>query len=491
MNLSRCTVALGGAIAVSLAGCGSSPTTTPAPAPAPAPAPTPTPPPTPTPAPGPGPGPAPAPGPTPLELACDAEWKANLFAGTPPTDEATAPTPEDYAAALLTLNDAALQNDLAQLFTTSHPCWPADFGNYGPMFVRLAWHCSGSWRENDGKGGCGGGRHRFDPERSWDDNTNLDKARALLHPIKQKYGDALSWGDLFIAAGTTALQSMGAPLTRKCYGRTDDTDGAKSDLLGPSVAQEETAPCPGNYNCQAPLGAITIGLIYLNPEGVVTEENGVPNPDPALLVDDVIDTFARMGHTDEHTVALIGGGHAIGKCHGACPSGAGMSPRDTYATDTTAMPWMGACDNGQDLRGKGSNAFTAGFEGPWTKTPTTWSNDFFKDNRDLDWEVFTGPGGKSQWKVVNPQPDETHLMRLTSDMTLKTHPAYKTIADEFASDMDKFNNAFNIAWDLLTVVNGAGVWSSNAWCDDGSDPRVSLDPDASHKVNMLDTDIVV
>jgi len=365
------------------------------------------------------------------------------------------------------------------------------------MFVRLAWHCSGSWREVDNTGGCGGGRQRFAPESSWDDNTNLDKARGLLHPIKLKYGDALSWGDLFAAAGTTALQSMGAPLTRKCYGRVDDTDGAKSDLLGPSASQEEKNPChpststEGNYGCEKPLGAITVGLIYLNPEGVVTNSSGIADPDPSKLVDDVIDTFARMGHNDEHTVALIGGGHAIGKCHGACASGPGTNPSETYKADTTAMPWMGACDNGIDLPGKGSNAFTAGFEGPWTKTPTTWSNSFFTDLRDLDWEVFTGPGGHAQWRVKNPGEGEEGLMRLTSDMTLKTHPAYKTFADEFANDMAKFNHAFDVAWDLLTVVNGAGTWSSAAKCDDGSDPKDSLEGEAVRAVNMLDTDIVI
>jgi len=289
---------------------------------------------------------------------------------------------------------------------------------------------------------------------------------------------------------------MGAPLTRKCYGRTDDRNGARSDLLGPSNVQTENAPCKpngetGNYGCTLPLGAITVGLIYLNPEGVVTNSSGIPEPDPLLLVDDIIDTFARMGHTDRHTVALIGGGHAVGKCHAACPSGAGKSPKDTYAADTSALPWMGACDNGVDLPGKGSNAFTAGFEGPWTKNPTTWTNDFFTDLRDLEWEVFTGPGGHAQWKVVDPDAGEEKLMRLTSDMTLKTHPAYKTIADEFARDMSKFNTAFDVAWDLLTVVNGAGVWSKAARCDDGSDPRVSLEPGAVRAVNMLDTDIVV
>merc|ERR1719440_1830369 len=264
-----------------------------------------------------------------------------LHNGTPPEDKADAPDAETYEKALQSLDMEAVKADMKALLADSKDCWPADFGNYGPFMVRLAWHCSGSYRASDGLGGCGGGRQRFDPEANWPDNTNLDKARALVAPLKKKYGDALSWGDLFILAGTTALRDAGAPIKKMCFGRVDDSDGKKSELLGPTALQAESLPCAVQGECKPPLGVTTVGLIYVNPEGPLA------NPDPKLSSYDIRQTFEIMGHSDRNTVALIGGGHAVGKAHGACPEGAGDAPNVAYAASPMKAPWQGGCGTGK------------------------------------------------------------------------------------------------------------------------------------------------
>lgn len=377
----------------------------------------------------------------------------HLHKGTPPQNHEAAPSPEVYDAALKTLDMEAVKADMQALLADSKECWPADYGNYGPFMVRLAWHCSGSYRTSDGAGGCGGGRQRFEPERSWPDNANLDKARALVYPLKEKYGDALSWGDLFILAGTTALRDAGAPLSQMCFGRMDDSDSAKSQVLGPTALQAEKFPCPVNGDCKPPLGTTTVGLIYVNPEGHM----GVP--DPVLSVKDVRQTFDIMGHSDRNTVALIGGGHTVGKGHGACPKGPGLSPEEAYEMDVP--PYQGECGSG-----KGEDTVTAGFEGPWTSDPLKWDNQFFQDMVNHEWEKHVGPGGHWQWRIKG---SESNLMRLTSDVSLMYDEKYKAYVEQFANDMDAFNNAFEEAWFDLTT-NG-GTWSQSAKCDSGDFPE--------------------
>lgn len=273
-----------------------------------------------------------------------------------------------------------------------------------------------------------------------EDNTNLDKARQLLWPIKEKYGLGLSWGDLFTLAGTTAIQDMGGPMLGFCGGRPDDSSGEDSLPLGPSEIQEEVYPCEVNGNCTSPLGSTTVGLIYLNPEGPMGQ------PIPEQSAPQIRDAFGRMGMNDTETVALIGGGHAFGKTHGACPLGAGPNP-----SQDPANPWPGLCGTG-----KGNDTFTSGFEGPWTTTPTTWSNQYFHNLLNFDWQKHIGPGGHWQWNVSDAGgPD---IMMLTSDVSLLTDPEYLALVQRFANDMDYFTDVFKHAWYKLVSRDVGPVW---------------------------------
>ena len=281
----------------------------------------------------------------------------------------------------------AVARDIEALLTDSQPWWPADYGNYGPFFIRLAWHCSGSYRTSDGRGGCDGGNIRFNPVHSWTDNTNLDKAILLLEPIKLKYGPALSWGDLAVLAGTTAIESMGGPVLGFCGGRIDDHDGFNSLELGPTKLQQEVAPCIEQGNCKEPLGSDTVGLIYVNPEGYMA------NHIPEQSVPEIRDVFARMGMNDTETVALIGGGHTFGKTHGACLLGPGDSPHvDPYNS------WAQPCSNG---------TYTSGMEGPWTQSPTAWNQDYWNNLLNYKYELVPTPGGAKQFEPVAGQVDTT------------------------------------------------------------------------------------
>eukprot|EP00927_Polykrikos_kofoidii_P020893 TRINITY_DN19971_c0_g1_i1.p1 TRINITY_DN19971_c0_g1~~TRINITY_DN19971_c0_g1_i1.p1 ORF type:complete len:459 (-),score=58.50 TRINITY_DN19971_c0_g1_i1:159-1469(-) len=379
--------------------------------------------------------------------------------GTPPSGTSEIPQPSVYDAALKNLDLHSVASDLQELFTKSQECWPADWGNYGPLFIRLAWHCSGTYRNSDKRGGCGGGRQRFEPERSWKDNTNLDKARALLWPIKKQYGVGLSWGDLFILAGTTAIKSMGGPISNYCAGRVDSPDGEDSILLGPSPEQEKFFPCKINGKCEKPLGTSTIGLVYANPEGPVAEGvdgTWAPNPDPAKSAADIRDTFSRMKFSDRETVALIGGGHAFGKAHGACPAGSGPSPKENVT-----HPWPGLCGTG-----KGSDTWTSGIEGAWTTQPTKWDNEYFVNLRRYKWEKHIGQGGKWQWKPVDAAGLDAHVMRLTTDMALMFDEKYASIAKEFEVHPDVFDKEFDGAWFKLTTHGGS--WSKERKCLSGT-----------------------
>eukprot|EP01059_Diplonema_ambulator_P000480 TRINITY_DN103_c0_g1_i1.p1 TRINITY_DN103_c0_g1~~TRINITY_DN103_c0_g1_i1.p1 ORF type:complete len:419 (+),score=130.91 TRINITY_DN103_c0_g1_i1:45-1259(+) len=368
--------------------------------------------------------------------------------GTPPTDNATVPTLEEYNTALEGLSIQAVINDIVHMLTMSQDCWPADSSptskvgtSYGGLFVRLAWHCSGSYRQTDGRGGCGGGRQRFQPENSWDDNTNLDKARGLLWPIKQKYGDALSWGDLFILAGTGSILHMGGPVTEICVGRVDDANGSASEPLGPGPQQPA---CPIQGDCKPPLGTSTVGLIYVNPEGFM----GVPDPLHSAV--QIRDVFGRMGMNDSETVALIGGGHAFGRTHGACPAGAGPSPKDQPQN-----PWPGNCGTG-----KGEDTYTSGIDGPWTTDPFAWDNEYFRllDTYGPQYTYYKGPGDKYQWKI----PQRPNLIMMTTDVALVYDDMYRELVHSFATDIKTLEAAFAPAWEKLTT-DGA-VWAAEKKC---------------------------
>jgi catalase-peroxidase len=306
--------------------------------------------------------------------------------------------------------------------------------NYGPFMIRLAWHCSGSYRESDGRGGCDGGRIRYDPELNWDDNANLNLALELLKPVKDKFGSKLSWGDLIILSGNAAIESMGGPILGFCGGRIDNADGSESLVLGPSDEQEAIAPClsvsrQGECNAVegSPIRPTTVGLIYVNPAGPVGSEG-----DPIASAADVRKAFANMGFNDTESVSLIGGGHAFGKCHGACDDP--------------------PCGRGTDLEGIGNNTFTSGFEGQWTTRPTTWTNEYFNNLFDFTWTLITGPGGNIQWEPSNADGSAgPGIMMLTTDIALAKDEAYKAISEKYASDISALETDFMHSWYRLTT----------------------------------------
>ncbi|MDB5626369.1 MAG: katG [Tardiphaga sp.] len=353
----------------------------------------------------------------------------------------------DYAKEFETLDLDAVITDLHALMTDSQPWWPADFGHYGGLFIRLAWHSAGTYRITDGRGGAGGGQQRFAPLNSWPDNANLDKARRLLWPIKQKYGNKLSWADLFVLVGNVSLESMGFKTFGFAGGRADTWEPEEL-YWGPEGSWLGDERYSGERELSEPLGAVQMGLIYVNPEG----PNG--NPDALGSAKDIRATFARMAMNDEETVALIAGGHTFGKTHGAGdPSLMGPEP-EGGAIEDQGLGWKS-----RHGTGFGADAITGGPEVTWTQTPTKWSNHYFDNLFKHEWELTTSPAGAKQWKAKNAEatipdafdPSKKHVpMMLTSDIALIADPVYEKISRRFYENPDQFADAFARAWFKLT-----------------------------------------
>ncbi len=354
----------------------------------------------------------------------------------------------NYAEEFKSLDYAALKKDLLALMTDSQDWWPADWGHYGPFFIRMAWHSAGTYRIGDGRGGAGSGQQRFAPLNSWPDNANLDKARRLLWPIKQKYGNKISWADLMILTGNVALESMGFKTFGFAGGRADVWEPEEDVYWGPEGKWLADERYSGERELANPLAAVQMGLIYVNPEG----PNG--KPDPVAAARDIRDTFARMAMNDEETVALIAGGHTFGKTHGAGPA-SHVGPDPEAATiEAQGLGWLSSYGSG-----KGADTVTSGLEVIWTKTPTKWSNNFFENLFAFDWELTKSPAGAFQWTpkqadAVVPDahdPAKRHTpSMLTTDLALRMDPEYEKISRRFLENPDQFADAFARAWFKLT-----------------------------------------
>ncbi|MBN7136260.1 catalase/peroxidase HPI [Lysobacter enzymogenes] len=356
----------------------------------------------------------------------------------------------DYAAAFNSLDLDAVKRDLHALMTDSQDWWPADFGHYGPLFIRMAWHSAGTYRIFDGRGGAGAGQQRFAPLNSWPDNGNLDKARRLLWPIKQKYGNKISWADLLILTGNVALESMGFKTFGFAGGRADVWEPEEGVYWGAETQWLGDKRYSGDRVLENPLGAVQMGLIYVNPQG----PNG--NPDPIAAARDIRETFARMAMDDEETVALIAGGHSFGKTHGAGPeSHVGREPEGAELADQ-GLGWASSFGSG-----KAGDAITSGLEVTWTSTPTQWSNEFFANLFGYEWELSKSPAGAHQWIAKDPaaankiphahDPNKRQApTMLTTDLSLRMDPAYEKISRRFFENPDQFADAFARAWFKLT-----------------------------------------
>ncbi len=364
----------------------------------------------------------------------------------------SSPLPDDfdYAKAFSQLDLKEVKADIEKVLTTSQPWWPADYGHYGPFFIRMAWHSAGTYRTLDGRGGAGGGQQRFDPLNSWPDNGNLDKARRLLWPVKQKYGRALSWADLMILAGNVSMESMGFKTLGFAGGRTDDWE---ADLVywGPETEFLADERYDEGRKLKKPLAAVQMGLIYVNPEG----PNG--NPDPIAAAHDIRESFGRMAMNDEEVVALIAGGHTFGKAHGAAkpddcvgkePAAAGMEDQ--------GFGWHNKCGKGHS-----EDTITSGLEGAWTSSPAQWTHQYLTNLFAFNWVQTKSPAGATQWIPDSPAASnlvpDAHLkdkrhapIMFTTDLSLKEDPAYRAIAEKFLNDPDAFEQAFARAWFKLT-----------------------------------------
>jgi len=421
----------------------------------------------------------------------------------PPTSN---PMDEDfnYAEAFNTIDLSELQEDIEKVMTTSQDWWPADYGHYGPLFIRMAWHSAGTYRIHDGRGGGASGTMRFAPLNSWPDNASLDKARRLLWPIKQKYGQKLSWADLMIFTGNCALESMGFKTYGFAGGREDVWEPEEDIYWGSETTWLGDERYTGDRDLERPLGAVQMGLIYVNPQG----PNG--NPDPVAAAIDIKETFRRMAMNDEETVALIAGGHTFGKTHGAADADEYVGPEPEGASlEEQGLGWKNTYGSG-----KGSDTITSGLEGAWTITPIKWDNNFFENLFDYEWELVKGPGGAWQWTPKDESAQDTvpdahdsskkHApMMLTTDLSLKADPDYEKISRRFYENPDEFADAFAKAWYKLThrdmgprsrylgslVPEGALLWQ---------DPVPDVDHDlidendiAALKSKILDSDLSV
>ena len=353
----------------------------------------------------------------------------------------------DYAEEVKKLDVEQLKKDMNEVLTTSQDWWPADYGNYGPLMVRLSWHAAGTYRIHDGRGGGSDGQNRFPPLSSWPDNVSLDKARRLLWPIKQKYGSALSWADLLLFAGNQAMEQMGFKTFGFAFGRPDVYEPEEDVYWGPETEWLDDKRYTGDRELETPLGAVQMGLIYVNPEG--------PNAKPSALAaaKDIRETFGRMAMNDEETVALIAGGHTFGKAHGANPQEPYIGPEpDAAPIEKQAFGWENSSGTGV-----GKDAWTSGLEGAWTRNPTKWDNGYFDNLFGYDWDLTTSPAGAQQWVATNAEAQDTvpdahdpavkhPPMMFTTDMALRMDPAYEKIARRFHANPDEFADAFAKAW---------------------------------------------
>ena len=356
----------------------------------------------------------------------------------------------DYAEAFKSLDFQAIKNDLQTAMTASQEWWPADYGHYGPLFIRMAWHSAGTYRTADGRGGAGNGTQRFAPLNSWPDNTNLDKARRLLWPIKQKYGKKISWADLMILAANVALESMGFSTFGFAGGREDAWEPPEDIYWGPESEWLGDTRYSGERQLENPLAAVQMGLIYVNPEG----PNGKPDPLAAAI--DIRETFYRMAMNDEETVALIAGGHTFGKSHGAAPADHLGPPPEGASIEEQGLGWKNSFGSGN-----AGDTITSGLEGAWTSTPACWSHGYFKNLFQYEWELTKSPAGAWQWKpketsAQNTVPDahdpkRSHApMMFTTDLALRVDPDYELISRRFLEDPTAFADAFAKAWYKLT-----------------------------------------
>jgi catalase-peroxidase len=392
----------------------------------------------------------------------------------------------NYAEEFKTLDLESLKRDLIELMTTSQDWWPADYGHYGPLFIRMTWHAAGTYRIADGRGGGGEGAQRFAPLNSWPDNASLDKARRLLWPIKQKYGRKISWADLLVYAGNVAMESMGFKTFGFGFGRPDIWE-PEEIFWGPEDTWLGDERHADDGQIQGPFGADHLGLIYVNPEG----PGG--NPDPQLAGKFIRETFRRMAMNDEETVALIAGGHTFGKTHGAAPAVQYVGPEpEGAALEEQGLGWRNTFGTG-----KGAHAVTSGLEGAWTNNPTKWDNGFMENLHKYDWELTTSPGGAKQWSPRNPEargtvpdahdPSKRHApMMLTTDLALKVDPIYGPIAKRFHENPDQLADAFARAWykllhrDMGPLSRYLGPWVA--------EPQLWQDPVPEVDHPLIDAD---